>query len=469
MEMDRRMMLGALAASGAAAGLTGCAAGGSAAGADFVKREGLGFTRGGQPYRFTGANAWYLAYLGSDAKFGDRARLGRELDRLKTLGISNVRILAGAEEGPLRNSIKPGFITQDGTLNQQLLEGLDHAMAELGKRGMTAVLYMTNNWEWSGGMMTLLYYETGKYLDMNDPAHPWPAFPDAGSEFYANKKAVGRFFSYVRTLVTRTNSVTGVKYAEDPALMAWQLCNEPRPGETAEVIERHLPSYYQWIDDSAALIRSLDKNHLVSLGMEGTIASGGRQDVVIRAHQNIDYMTAHIWPLNWGWVDGKDLAGTWEAGKAKVTDYLDSHVRLAGTAGKPLVFEEFGFPRDGELYGPEVPTTFRERYYQLIYAAAETSLAARGPVAGTNFWAWNGEARALHDDHRFKDGDTQYMGDPPHEPQGWYGNFASDKAMLAVIREHAVKFATAGAVATTAAVTHPLPQDAARRAVPVKR
>ncbi len=402
----------------------------------------MGFIRDGKTYRYTGANAWYLAYLGSDAAFGDRARLGRELDRLKALGITNVRVLAGAEEGPLKNSIKPGFIDKDGKLNQQLLVGLDHAMAEIGKRGMTAVLYMTNNWEWSGGMMTLLYYETGKYLDMNDPAQPWPAFPDAGSEFYANPGAVGRFFNYVRALITRTNSVTGKRYADDPALMSWQLCNEPRPGVSADVIERHLPSYYKWIDDSAALIRSLDPNHMVSLGMEGTIATGGREDIVVRAHQNIDYFTAHIWPLNWGWVDGKNLVGTWEAGKAKVIDYLDTHTRLAREAGKPLVFEEFGFPRDGELYDPSVPTSFRERFYQLIYDKAEASITAGGPVAGTNFWAWNGEAKAAHSDYRFRDGDTQYMGDPPHEPQGWYGNFATDTKMLAIIRKHSVRFAS---------------------------
>jgi mannan endo-1,4-beta-mannosidase len=155
-------------------------------------------------------------------------------------------------------------------------------------------------------------------------------------------------------------------------------------------------------------------------------------------------MTAHIWPLNWGWVDGKNLAGTWDAGKAKVVDYIDTHVRLAREAGKPLVFEEFGFPRDGELYDPSVPTTFRQRYYRLIYGAAEASLAAGGPVQGTNFWAWNGEARAQHPDHHFIAGsDTQYMGDPPHEPQGWYGNFDSDTEMLAIIREHARAFATA--------------------------
>jgi mannan endo-1,4-beta-mannosidase len=89
-----------------------------------------------------------------------------------------------------------------------------------------------------------------------------------------------------------------------------------------------------------------------------------------------------------------------------------------------------------------VPTTFRERYYRLIYAAAEASLARGGPVAGTNFWGWNGEARTPHPDHHFRPGDTAFMGDPPHEPQGWYGNFDTDAAMQAIIRAHAASFAT---------------------------
>lgn len=437
--LDRRSLLSGIGAASVA---------GSARAADgkadrFVRRDGMRFTRGGKPYRYAGANAWYLAWLGSDTRYGDRARLARELDRLQAIGVGNVRLLAGAEESPVRNSIKPGFEVQDSTLNAPLLEGLDRAMAELGKRKMTAVLYLTNFWEWSGGMMSRLYWETGHYKNMNDPADPWPAFPDAASAFYANAAAVRRFLGYVRMLIERRNSITGIAYRDDPTLMAWQLANEPRPGVSPAVMQAILPAYYEWIDDSAALIRSLDPNHLFSLGLEGTIATNGSAEIVARAHRDIDYLTAHIWPLNWGWVNGKDLAGTWEAGKAKVVDYIDTHVKLARDAGKPLVFEEFGFPRDGELYDPSVPTTFRQRYYRLIYAAAESSLAAAGPVQGTNFWAWNGEARAQHPDHRFRPGDTQYMGDPPHEPQGWYGNFDSDAAMLAVVREHAKVFATA--------------------------
>jgi mannan endo-1,4-beta-mannosidase len=437
--LDRRSLLGGIGA----ASLAGCATVPPGDSDRFVRRAGMGFSRGGRPYRYAGANAWYLAWLGSDTKYGDRGRLGRELDRLHAIGVRNVRLLGGAEESPVENSIKPAFEVRDGTLNTALLDGLDVAMAELGKRDMTAVLYLTNFWEWSGGMMSRLYWETGRYRNMNDPADPWPAFPDAASAFYADAAAVARFFGYVRMLVGRTNTVTGIAYRDDPALMAWQLANEPRPGVSPAVMRAVLPAYYQWIDDSAALIRSLDPNHLVSLGMEGTVATDGMTGIVARAHQNIDYMTAHIWPLNWGWVDGKNLAGTWDSGKARVVDYIDTHVRLARDAKKPLVFEEFGFPRDGELYDPEVPTTFRRRYYRLIYGAAEASLAGQGPVQGTNFWAWNGEARAQHADHRFVAGsDTQYMGDPPHEPQGWYGNFDSDGEILAIVREHAKAFAT---------------------------
>jgi len=438
-------MTGACGRRSVLAGLTAgavapVAAQGAAVDRGFVTRDGTRLLRHGQPWRYAGANAWYLAWLGADEP--GRARLGRELDRLHAMGVRNVRLLAGAEEGPLRASVSPGFVDRDGRINTALLIGLDHALAELGRRGMTGVLYLTNNWEWSGGMMTLLWYETGRYIDNNDPAHPWPEFPDQGAAFYANAGAVQRFFGWVRTVVGRTNSVTGVAYRDDPAIQAWQLCNEPRPGVSPAVIERVLPSYYAWIDASAALIRAIDPNHLVSLGLEGTIATGMREDVVLRAHQAIDYMTAHVWPLNWGWVDGHNLAGTWDSGRAKVEAYVATHVRLAQDAGKPLVIEEFGFPRDGELYDPAVPTSFRERYYRLILGAAEASLAQGGPIAGTNFWGWNGEARTGRADHRWHTGDP-LMGDPPHEPQGWYGNFDSDAAMIAVIREHAARFAVA--------------------------
>ena len=439
MRTDRRTALAGIAGGFALLATGGCAATGAPAAPAFVRRDGLRLRRGPEPYRIAGANMWYATWLGADAVYGNRARLTRELDRLQALGLNNLRIMAAAEDGPLRTSIKPGFSRPDGGLNADLLAGLDFAMAEIAKRGMTAVVCLGNFWEWSGGFGTWLYRTTGAYMDMNDPAHPWPAYPDATSAFYANAEAVALYHAHVRAIVTRTNSITGGRYIDDPAVMCWQLANEPRPGGSTSAVERNADAYYGWIDDTAALIRSLDANHLVSLGHEGTQGANGSEDIVHRAHQNIDYLTAHIWPLNWGWVDGKNLAGTWDAGSAKVADYLATHERLARELGKPLLFEEFGFPRDGELYDPAVATSFRERYYAMIYAVVEASWTEGGPVMGSNFWAWNGEARAAHLDARFRDGDLAYMGDPPHEPQGWYGLFDSDASMLALVRAHAAR------------------------------
>ena len=104
-KINKRTMLAASVALGGVA-LTGC--GGASAASEarmpsnqkqsgFVRRDGMQLLLDGAPYHFAGANIWYGAYLGADAPYGDRARLGRELDRLKALGIRNLRILASAQ------------------------------------------------------------------------------------------------------------------------------------------------------------------------------------------------------------------------------------------------------------------------------------------------------------------------------------------------------------------------------------
>jgi mannan endo-1,4-beta-mannosidase len=424
--------------------LAGCAAGplGIPARTAFVRRDPRGFSIDGRPYRYAGTNMWYAAYLGADAEYGNRARLGRELDRLVNLGIDNVRILGSSELSPLKNSITPAFRTQSDDYSETLLRGLDHALAQMGNRGLRAVIYLTNFWEWSGGMGTyLLWNNSGKYIDMNDPAHPWPEFPDFVSSFYTTEPAVRMFHHYVRTLVTRTNSVTGRRYIDDPTIMSWQLANEPRPGGSPPVAARQLPAYMAWINATARLIKSLDPNHLVSTGSEGTQGCMGDAQCVVDAHSSpdVDYVTAHIWPQNWGWADPKNLAGTWATVEANTRDYIAKQVAIATQLGKPLVIEEFGFPRDNGSFDPAATVDFRNRFYDLIYGAALESQRSGGPIGGTNFWSWNGEGRAQHDDFKFVRGDLSYLGDPPHEPQGWYGVFDTDVSTHALIRAHLSK------------------------------
>jgi mannan endo-1,4-beta-mannosidase len=383
---------------------------------------------------------WYAAYLGAGVPIGDRDRLSREFDRLAALGINNVRILGSSELSPLKNSVRPTFRDSSSKFNEQLLRGLDHALAEIGKRGMTAVIYLTNFWEWSGGMMTYLYWTNGgRYIDMNDPAHPWPEFPDMASEFYGHAQAVRLFDDYVRAVVGRRNTVTGRLYRDEPAILSWQLANEPRPGGSDEAGRRHMAAYMKWIDGTARLIKAIDPNHMVSTGSEGTQGCINDVQCVVDAHSSpaVDYVNAHIWPQNWSWADPKDLPGTWPTVEKNTHDYIDQQLAVARRLNKPLVIEEFGFPRDGGSFDPGTPTSWKDRFYQLIYSAVLDSTAKGGPLQGCNFWGWGGEGRAQHPDHHFVRGDTSYVGDPPHEPQGWYSVFDVDASTQAVIRDYA--------------------------------
>lgn len=430
-------LLGLSALSPLAIGQANSQASAQTAPSNFVKRDGMRFVLNGETYRYVGANMWYAAYLGADAAYGNRPRLLRELDRLKALGLNNLRILASSELSPLNNSLDPAFSAKGKPYNETLLVGLDFLMAEMAKRDMKAVLYLTNFWEWSGGMMAYKYWTTGKLIHAGDPAHPWPAYGDNSALFYKDKKAIKLYHDYTRALVTRTNSFTGKAYRDDETLMAWQLCNEPRPTGGPANYAAMRPHYQAWINETSKLIRSLDQNHLISLGHEGTMGCVQREDCVTEAHDVIDYTTAHIWPQNWAWIDTKDFKGTFKKTEKNTLDYIEAHIKLAKLMNKPLVIEEFGFPRD-DGYESGSPTHWRDLFYNLIYSAVEDAMKSGGPMAGSNFWAWGGEGRAQHADYKLKRGETAYIGDPPHEPQGWYSVFDNDVSTKALIKAHAL-------------------------------
>jgi mannan endo-1,4-beta-mannosidase len=421
--VNRRQLLIAagLAAMPAAAGVQ----------PDFVGVRGTSFIRHGKPYRFAGTNLWYAPYLGTNPD-----RLKRELDHLARLGVGNLRILASGEISPLKNSLNPAIQTKGAPDNEALLKGLDLTLAEMAKRGMKAVLFLNNFWEWSGGMMTYLYWTNGgRYIDLDDPAHPWPEFADFSARFYASPKAIALYEAYVGRIVGRINTVTGRPYRDDAAIMAWQLANEPRPGGTPSMAP--WKDFYAWIARTAAFIKARDPHHLVSTGNEGVMGCLESEACVTKAGaaKTIDYITFHMWPLNWSWIDPEKLETTFESGLARCRAYIDTHIKLAAALGKPLVLEEFGFPREGGGNGPDVPTTHRDRFYRMVYDAVEAG--ANGPLAGSNFWAWGGSGRALHPDFMMKPGDTSYVGDPPQEPQGRNSVFDSDASTLAIIRAHA--------------------------------
>ncbi len=424
------------------------------------------FYQGEKEYRYVGTNFWYGAILASEGRGGNRERLIQELDDMKQIGIDNVRVLVGGDgrEG-IPSHIAPKLQLEPGVYNDTILQGLDYLMVELEKREMKAILYFNNAWEWSGGY--------GAYLDWvgfsadvyssDDQGTPgpdgrlmkhfdrtpvptlegWYEYMQYAGNFILNDSAKALAANHVRNIVTRVNTLNGQPYAESPALMAWEIANEPRAFGTEA---SHKAKFVEWIDQQSTLIKSLDPNHLVTTGSEGR--NGCEEDMelfnAIHTLPNIDYACIHIWPNNWGWLGKFDQ--NYDADKTIAEDapdpivdkvgeacektlaYIDEAYSYMQKAGRPMVLEEFGYPRDRFLFTPGSPTKGRDTYYKYVFSIIRDS----GKIAGCNFWGWGGRANVKNVIWQPYD---DYVCDPAQEEQGLNSVFACDTTTLAIIRE----------------------------------
>ena len=399
----------------------------------FIKVNADGqFVRDGKPYYFVGTNFWYGAILGSEGEGGNRERLHKELDFLKSIGINNLRVLVGADgENGIKTRVEPSLQVAPGVYNDTILAGLDYFMNELRERDMTAGLYLNNSWEWSGGYS--VYLQWSGHGDAVVPAvDGWPAYMEYVKQFPQSDSAKALFANHVNYIVSRTNRYNQIKYVDDPTIMSWQIGNEPRAFS-----DENKEPFARWMADVAAQIKSLDPNHMVSSGSEGSWGCEMDMNLFekIHADPNINYLNIHIWPYNWSWVKADSLKELLPRAKENTKKYIDDHMVIARKYSKPIVLEEFGFPRDGFSFSKEAPTTARDEYYRYVFDLIRQDRESGGLFAGCNFWAWGGFA-GQNPDHVFWEKGDDYTGDPAQEQQGLNSVFATDSTIEIIKAEN---------------------------------
>lgn len=424
---------------------------------DYVTVKDGKFFIGDKEYRYVGTNFWYGAILGSEGQGGNRERLIKELDDMKEIGIDNVRVLVGGDgRDSIPSHIAPKLQTQPGVYNDTILQGLDYLMAELEKRDMKAVLYFNNAWEWSGGYGAYLDWvgftgdvmsskEEGKTVHFDQTPVPsidgWWEYMQYVGNFVMNDSAKALANEHVKNIVSRVNTITGQPYTESTALMSWEIANEPRCFINDSV---HKAKFVEWIDEVSTIIKDIDKNHLVTTGSEGYHGCEDDMELFNAIHTlpNIDYACIHIWPYNWGWLgeynQNYDADKTTKGDDPIVTkvdvackntlDYINDAYEYMSKAGRPMVLEEFGYPRDGFVFTPGSPTTGRDTYYKYVFAIIRDS----GKIAGCNFWGWGGSANVKHTIWQRWD---DYVCDPAQEEQGLNSVFKCDESTMNIIKE----------------------------------
>ena len=326
---------------------------------------------------------WYAV----DAAANDPARLDEELDSLQAMGVNNIRICAVGENV------------------EEMRAALDHLQA----KGMKAVLFLNNAWEWSRGYASYLE-EAGEGPVKLPATDGYAAYMQDMARFVMSDKAKELSYDHIRRVVGALK--------DHEAIYSWEICNEPRCFSTQPEVQW---TFVEFIHKSARIIKETDPSHLVTTGSEGIWGCEGEESLCRFVHDcpDIDYITAHIWPYNWSWVSEDTTVEGVDAAIEKTNEYIDRHIAIATDLGKNLVIEEFGYPRDGFSTDKSAATTARDKYYKNIFKRVREQAGNGGPLVGCNFWTWNG--------------------DPPQEAEGLNSVYPSDRSTVELIKFYNTK------------------------------
>ncbi|MEN3324054.1 beta-mannanase [Mariniflexile soesokkakense] len=397
----------------------------------FIHVKGNQFIKNNQPYHFIGTNFWYGAHLAAKQS-GDRARLLNELDILKEHGITNLRIMAGSEgSNHLPYSIPISMQPELGVYNDDILEGLDFLIAEMQKRDMHAVLCLSNFWYWSGGMSQFLSWVTGEAVPYPNDTNDWEKYMRFTAEFYTNEAAIQAYNNHLKFIIERINTITNISYFEEPTIMSWEIANEPY------AIQNQV-EYLKWIDNSSLLIKQLAPNQMVTIGGEGNTPFPwftNNNSLTDYKFDGLDYITIHIWIQNWEWYNPKKHNETYNEALKKAKNYINEHLSIASTFNKPMVLEEFGISRDNLEHTNQSPVNHRDMYFKDVFDILLENIKNKTNFVGCNFWAWGGFGN-VNTPGEVSNNNMEFIGDPAHEPQGWYSVFESDESTLQLIKTY---------------------------------
>jgi hypothetical protein len=273
----------------------------------FVTVKGDQLMEGHQPFRFISWNVPNLHLIEDQLGFA-ATNAWRLPDRFEIVdALSTVRQMGGTVARTYSISVVRGndppaqasHVLGPGKFNEEAFRSLDLILQVANEQGVRLVIPLVNNWIWMGGR--------GEYAGFRGKSK---------DDFWTDPQLIADFKETIRFVLTRTNTLTGVRYCDDKAILCWETGNE-------------LSSPVPWTREIAAYIKSLDTNHLVMDGFDRAL----RPEVL--AMPEVDIVTTHHYP-------GPG------PGRKSFAELIRANAALA-KGKKPYVVGEFGFVDTAEM------------------------------------------------------------------------------------------------------------------------
>lgn len=144
--------------------------------------------------------------------------------------------------------------------------------------------------------------------------------------FWTDEDQKADFRHFLDFILNRKNTVNGIIYKNDPAILAWQLGNEfgSYAGDRGLKYDDWAPLILAWSLEMAAYIKTIDPNHLI-------MEAGGCEREKLIEDPNIDVISDHLYEY-WNRMGGKP----WRLAPLALQSYQQCKGR------KPLMIDEFG-------------------------------------------------------------------------------------------------------------------------------
>jgi mannan endo-1,4-beta-mannosidase len=265
----------------------------------FVTVQGDQLIEDGRPFRFISFNIPNLHLVEDNVAFAE-ANPWRWPDRFEiTDALGSVRQQGGTVVRTYVLSVvrtndapdAPRHVLGPGRFNEEGFRTLDLVMQVAAEQGIRVIIPFVDNWSWWGGISEYAGFR-GKPKEA----------------FWTDPQIIADFKETIRHLVTRRNTLTGIRYQDDPAILCWETGNE-------------LQSPADWTRQIAAYLKSLDAKHPV---LDGYHSTELREESL--ALPEVDIVTTHHYPGG-----GKSFAELVRANWAKAK------------GRKPYLVGEFGF------------------------------------------------------------------------------------------------------------------------------
>jgi len=206
------------------------------------------------------------------------------------------------------------YTAGDYFLYEPVWEKVDRFLATANAYGVRVIFPFINEWDWFGGRGAF-----ANYYGLNNQ----------GANFYgtnANSLFMGEMYDRLTGMIMdRTNTVTGLTYREDPAVMAWETSNEFTGADSQWTINRGIHLH--------------DEKNINQLFMDGTYTQGAQGASQMNAYrvradsEYVDIMNDHFY------------ANT-------VPNFVAAMVplaQIAKAAGKPYLVGEYGLTSADEI------------------------------------------------------------------------------------------------------------------------